>query len=160
MIGHSGGGSRGVGEPITTRTDTGAIAIHNNSGVGSWLRSVFDPRYQIEQSNYQAQIANERAENNAKILRDWQSSEADKDRQWQEYMSNTAYQRAVKDMKLAGINPVLAYSQGGASTGSGHSLSGSTASTYMPNTSMSGQAASNSLQGIMAIVAGLLKILK
>lgn len=35
---------------------------------------------------------------------------------FQERMSSTSYQRAMKDMELAGLNPMLAYSQGGAST--------------------------------------------
>lgn len=59
------------------------------------------------------------------MVNSFNAHEAQKNRDWQERMSNTAHQREVKDLLEAGLNPILSAMNGqGAYTGSGAVASG------------------------------------
>lgn len=51
----------------------------------------------------------------ARKNRESNAEQAALQREWQEKMDNTKYQRAVTDMEKAGINPAMAFSNGGPS---------------------------------------------
>lgn len=92
----------------------------------------------------EARAAREWSSSEAELNRQFNASEAQNTRDWQEKMSNTAYQRAMDDMKKAGLNPLLMASQGfSSSTPSGSTASGSSAQGF----SASGQNASYNVGG-------------
>lgn len=73
------------------------------------------------------------------------AQEAEKAREYEQYNANTQYQRAVADLKNAGLNPMLAISNGGAAV-----PSGSAASSASPIPMSNPLQALQSMPGVMS----------
>lgn len=97
-----------------------AISAQAQTAQGLFNQGSVDNANAITQANFEKTM-------------EYNATEAQKNRDWQEHMASTAYQRTVADMIKAGINPIMASQLGATSSGSG-----ATASTSAP----SGQAAS------------------
>lgn len=102
----------------------------------SWLGNYFNRQAASKQAAQNWQIAYWQWKKN--------SEEAQKNRDWQERMSNTAHRREVADLRAAGLNPVLSATGGnGASSPSGSMASVSASAPDMSALANTGRAFAN-----------------
>ena len=115
------------------------------SGLGNLLTGNLDYDREKELQS----ISNAFTASQAAITRDFNASEAQKARDFSAFMSSSAYQRAMADMKAAGLNPALAFSQGGASTPSSAVASANAAHGASASAGKSGQAFTSLISALL-----------
>lgn len=150
--------SHGVGGFRSRPTDdlgvSNASDLSSSSSVGAVFENWFSPgTAQAKENAYQAMIDREYNSREAEIARQFSAQEAQKQRDYEERLSNTAYQRAVSDLRAAGLNPYAVY--GGASAAA--VPTGSAGSAYQAHSS--GSRVSKGSSGVVSLLGTAISVL-
>lgn len=102
--------------------------------------------------------------NEAQKDRLFQSLEAEKERSWYEDLANTSYQRQVKDLQAAGLNPILGFANLGTGSATAHASVPSGRATGLsavaPNLADYLNAGSNLVSSASKVVSSVSSLLK
>lgn len=148
---HTAGGSYQVMAP-------GTPGASYNQSSGLWSKKLADDpitalaAYQLGQTeantarseSFAQRQMDFQTEANARAM-EFSAAEAQKNRDFQERMSNSAHFREVQDLINAGLNPILSAQLGGATTPSGSSASGVSSSGSMGTVDVSSAGIINNL---------------
>ena len=130
-----------------------AAAASGSSSTARYYNQLSDQISKITAQNNAwsaAQAAQQMAfqRESAEVAMAFNREEAKKNRDWQQYMSDTAHQREIKDLQAAGLNPVLSAMGGnGAPVTSGATASGYASQGAKGDTDTSASGALVSLLG-------------